>query len=591
MRELLIHAVVLGLFFSCGKESDSGKTDDLGYGRVVMATAALSDDGTYDFEGNNSNKSLVCNESFVLKAFNYLEVASAYTQKAVAKSKFDNEQTRNVVRNYNSLREDLNSTLEDWENKCVSNEKLAQVDLVYEFNLKIRTKKAASNSLIGSLESIPEYKSSLDRLLGAAAKGQTPSLNDIKNAHYYQQTLLSAERPIVQLEKERFERSMNSLVNELPEGAHQMELADFKVAYEEIIEKKLNKKIEYNKAYFSVPSKITRGKSQCLGGTKTDLLLNLEVRGEDYYDNRPVIISAPGHILPGYIAGHGDEFHLYGIETTAEGKAEVYYGNIRYIASLDENILVVDAFDYLFLNAIQHYLDEPNKAYEKLVKRIVKKYGIEKSDEMLHKALSMKSEGGVDSLGSEVFSFGVSTQASGTFQRSKFSSKSKTNASFIPAKKVLGDIQKRAAASSIETALESFKRKLARYGYLSLPASGPTGGVLGESLQLEIEVVFQEMYPLMAVGTGVYNCFDGEELYRMFFDGHSIEFLHQKKRLFKSSEKALVEDDTYFGLGPLEQGSYVNMPQGYIEEFRVYAWKASSGMSEVAPTDHVCRRD
>lgn len=622
MRELFLVVLGLSLISGCGKKSEESKSksvahDDMGYSKVVSATAALSDDGTYRFLEQNDHSSLICNEEFVNKAFVYLEVAKSYTQKAISKGKYNNEQTKDVVRHYNSLRDDLVSLLEDWSTSCVEVEALVFEDLEYKSGTKLRIREESDNSLISSLEGIADYKESLKRLLGAAKKGQTPSISDIRNVHMYQQTLLSAERPIVQWEKERFEESFVAIANSLPENAHVMEPGKFKASYEAAIEEKLNKKIQYNRAYYSVPSKILKGKTQCLGGTKTDLLLNLEVRGKDYYDLRPVVISSTGHIQPGYIAGHGDEFHLYGVETTAEGEAVVYFGNIKdiYTSSvLEEEITVIDAFDYLFFSSIQNYISKPAEAYEKLVARLAGQYGATGFEDALEniKSLSLEAPGfsrtrksgqaAKKSLAGDIFSFGNSTQKRGTFDRAVFNTSSKLDADFVSAEEILTEIirknetKRQSAQASVQTLLDKLKNKLAKFDSLSLPtAQEKKTGTISES-EL-IDAGLPHAYDISMVAVGEYNCYGGDERRedelagKIQIDEMSIRFEESDEILNRTSRKSYGTNYGYIALAPiLEDGMsghgemYEKSFYGYVESFAVeqYMYGKDETSSKVA---------
>ena len=502
---------------SCGKKDESSSTkSDYGYGKVVTQETHLNEKYQFQFGDSVSlDDSSKCDGDLLDDSLIYLDLSQSYYNKVISAGKHKNNQKLNlVVKKHNNVIDALNSILGDWEKDCSSTYELKKEKVVHASAYKGKLKdNIPSSSLLNHLEKIESYSKLKSSVLSAFNNGVTPNMKDVLSMHLYQQVVYSKERQIEAHDVEAFRHKLNLIIEKLPANINSMNLGLFKVSYESEIERRLGKAIIYNKAYYSIPSKVSSGKTQCLGGTKTDLVLNILSKGfEEYYNRRPVVILQSGHILPGYLIGHDSEWHLYGIETTASGKGEIYFGNIQELSKLDKKSIVIDAYDYLYLNAIQAYIKNPNKTVRKAIKNFAKKYNIKNIKQLLN-------EYAVDTFSaqsgkSDIFSFGSSSQERGNFQRKYIKEKSVAGTSYITQEAILKRISDGVSRQSKQTKIESIRNKLNSFGRLSIPSDGQSGGSSIAEINLD-----GEFLPIYSVRPGKYSCYEegysANELFQM----------------------------------------------------------------------------
>lgn len=575
---LPILALAIVSVISCGKKEESKKTTDYGASKVQSQKQILENKHKYSFDNSNELTNYKCSELFLDDSIVFLDLSSSYTKKVIATKKFDRNKTQAAVDDYNTLLEDLSAVVDMWDDSCEDKTELKSEKQTYKSSYKFKVNQSGiTNSLVSSLSKVEKYKEVLNRLLGAANKGQTPSLSDLKNIHLYQQVLYSKERAITSSDVLNFEDKMDSILDKLDPSIKNKSFGEFKVAYEKEIEKKLNKVIQYNRAYYSVPSKILKGKSQCLGGTKTDLLLNVKLRGSDFYQKRPVVILSSGHILPGHLVGHADEWHLFGTETTLAGKAAVYYGDIREISSLSETILVVDALDYLFVNGLQYYLSDSRAATKKIIMNFANKYKVENIKNLYSKAMKLYSSSiSTTSLNGDIFSFGSSSQTAGTFSRKKTTLKSKTGNKAISEAKLISSIKSRIRSNKLTSKISNVKSRIDKFSFLALPVNETSTSVAFE----QNSELMTNAISIYSIVSGNYTCqnYDESGVFKFFFNGQNARIVNDQHQmttdLFMHGEKEFVGrlSDSGVNVGMMLFSSNILQAfdfQGYIQNFEV----------------------
>lgn len=551
------------LIAACGDKSENKKKSDNGLSLVQAQEKVLANQHNYTFSGQEDLNSYKCNEDFLVSSMKYIDLAQSYTKKVFKADKIPSA-AQGVVDNHNILIYDMDAVMNIWDDSCEDKMTVASIRQArdYSSSLKITQFNSKSSvSLLNTLTLNDEYKNSLTRVIDAAKKGISPNFEDIITMHIHQQTLYSYERRVFQREVDSFRDELEALSNQV--GVENIEeLGAFKVAYEKQIMNNLGiNEIKYNRAYFSVPSKVKRGKSQCLGGTKTDLLLNYLVRGEEFYNYRPVVIFSPGHILPGHIVGMNDEFHLYGTETTAAGEAQVYYGNIKNITSLSEDILIADAFDYLYINAIQSYLVNKIDVQKKVFKKFASQYEIANFNDHLNSILEEKNITMSNSLKGDIMAFGNSNVTAGDKTRSKYSTSNKSNSNYLSPNQLVSRIASKTDSNS--SIIDRMRSRLSGIDYLTVP-------VRAEIDDYELEYQYtgphyvpqvSNSLPLESIVSGNYKCthnMDGEisnaqvRYGSIFFEGTDEKGEYVSMEILSTGPQATSNGTVY------EMQGYVN---------------------------------
>ncbi|MBT4793495.1 MAG: hypothetical protein HON90_18120, partial [Halobacteriovoraceae bacterium] len=521
--------------------------------------------------------------------------AQDYKQRAVKANDYDGEKTKEVVSNYNLLLNDLTEIIYKWGNttgSCDEKLVLEHKSIQYNSSLKFVVKEnSTGNKLLDSLKDFEDYDLALKRVLSSAEQGLTPNIEDIELIHLYQQALYSKEKKINQKDISKLDQKLSSIIEALGEKVKKLSLPEFKLAYENIIEAQLNKTLKYNKAYFSVPSKVFKGKTQCSGGTKTDLLLNLKLRGADYYQKRPVVIITDGHILPGFLTGHENEWHLFGVETTTSGESLVYLGDIQEISRLMETTLVIDAFDYLYINAIQAYLEEPAAALNKVFYQFAAKYGVRHAEDLLNQAKQLPIEAkGKSKFKGDVLAIGKSSQKRGTSPREPLTYKAKDDLASLTPSDVLEQIKSKLTIDKLSSKIAELRKKIKEYEYLSLPEKKSQTGMVDPEKLLADALTFNN------ISRGEYSCeaYSEEGAFPLSVKSNKLVFIMPDKSV--STFHSKTERVFYLNAGKDEQFEIILLPQGAGRadgmhgEFEVAAYEESEGGAIIIEPMGICKQ-
>jgi len=110
---------------------------------------------------------------------------------------------------------------------------------------------------------------------------------------------------------------------------------------------------------------------QCYSGT----MLNQVVwRGNPTFRNQnPVVIFEDGHILSGYMKKEEGKWHMYGVETTALGRAQIKYGATD---SISKPVRVVDAELFAIMELFKNQLSNSNDLAQEILKITAEKYDL-----------------------------------------------------------------------------------------------------------------------------------------------------------------------------------------------------------------------
>ena len=133
---------------------------------------------------------------------------------------------------------------------------------------------------------------------------------------------------------------------------------DFKVGYEKNLLALHNQEaLKYNRDYTSVFSALFANRMQCYSGTMLFSLIYARLKKSAYFDSNQVFIYEDGHVLPGYMLKMEGQWHLFGVETTLNGKAKKIYGSTSGL----QGVRVVDAHVALGIEALKDRIT--NKAF------------------------------------------------------------------------------------------------------------------------------------------------------------------------------------------------------------------------------------
>ena len=133
---------------------------------------------------------------------------------------------------------------------------------------------------------------------------------------------------------------------------------DVKVGYEKTLLALHNQQaLKYNRDETSVFSALFTNRMQCYSGTMLFNLIYARFKKSDYFDSNQVFIYEDGHVLPGYMLKVKNQWHLFGVETTLNGKAKKIYGPTSGL----KGVRVVDAHVALGIEALKNQIT--NKAF------------------------------------------------------------------------------------------------------------------------------------------------------------------------------------------------------------------------------------
>jgi hypothetical protein len=133
------------------------------------------------------------------------------------------------------------------------------------------------------------------------------------------------------------------------------------------------------------------------------------------YDHT-VVIFTRGHVLPGFIQFNKlGQMNLYGIETTADGRAVIDYGKT---SSISGEIRVLDAQQFMMVELFKNEINDFQGLYGEMLKTMAL-YGFS-TDEFKALELSASSGKTDDILNASLLGFGRSNVAAGDIVRSTF---------------------------------------------------------------------------------------------------------------------------------------------------------------------------
>lgn len=173
------------------------------------------------------------------------------------------------------------------------------------------------------------------------------------------------------------------------------------------------KEISYNRDAVTLVDLATQSKMQCYSGSAffQSVLRQLQ-SGRDFESRNYVLIYEEGHILPGYVK----EGNLIGIETTAEGRAEISYGPAKDIKGA---IKVVDAGFWVVVEIFKFRVTNTDSMAAVALNYTAKKYGIDLKNYSFTTPVGAAAKGEPDALNSSPFAFGHSNVPAGDQKRTK----------------------------------------------------------------------------------------------------------------------------------------------------------------------------
>lgn len=180
-------------------------------------------------------------------------------------------------------------------------------------------------------------------------------------------------------------------------------------------EKHAGANLIYNKSATSPLDLIDLNKMQCYSGTVFQTMVYRSGLRKQYVNKNPVVIYTAGHILPGYIAGG----ELFGVETTAAGRAKVRYG---LVSKLNSPMRIIDAEIFALSEIFKNQLKNPQDFLLNALKQTAEKYQIP-LDRLEALVAQDHSAGTVSAkslmTNSDMMSFGQSNVAAGDIVRSE----------------------------------------------------------------------------------------------------------------------------------------------------------------------------
>jgi len=196
-----------------------------------------------------------------------------------------------------------------------------------------------------------------------------------------------------------------------------MDLHEFKLNYEDNFSEMHDENdLIYNKDHVSVFSSIFENRMQCYSGTILFDVLLRDFKGSKYYGMNQVFIFESGHVLPGYFVKESGEWNLYGVETTASGRAKKIYGPAKDLSQ----VRVVDAHVAMVLDALDVVITNPQAVMVNALVKTAELYDIpvgKIESELLNPMIpfsgdmnpSQVAKNTSEYLNSSLFSFGSSS--------------------------------------------------------------------------------------------------------------------------------------------------------------------------------------
>ena len=148
---------------------------------------------------------------------------------------------------------------------------------------------------------------------------------------------------------------------------------DFKVGYEKnLLTLHKQQALKYNRDYTSVFSALFANRMQCYSGTMLFSLIYAKLKKSAYFDSNQVFIYEDGHVLPGYMLKMEDQWYLFGVETTLNGKAKKIYGPTSGL----RGVRVVDAHVALGIEALKDRITNKVFVVKTALEKTAKLYDI-----------------------------------------------------------------------------------------------------------------------------------------------------------------------------------------------------------------------
>ena len=189
----------------------------------------------------------------------------------------------------------------------------------------------------------------------------------------------------------------------------------FKFQYEELLSSRHHQGDEliYNQDFNRVVNPLYNNRVQCYSGTMLFLTLN-ELSSQTHKNK--VVIFQSGHVLPGFISIEKNKIMLYGIETTAAGKALIHFGETNKIQG---EIRVFDAHQFMLMQLLKNEISNFTEVYKQMLST-VSIYGFNTDNFKILDENNLKQRGNNNLLNLTLFGFGSSNAQSGDIIRESF---------------------------------------------------------------------------------------------------------------------------------------------------------------------------
>lgn len=299
---------------------------------------------------------------------------------------------------------------------------------------ELKERSEAKTHVITSPINVEIKEGCLDKDEGR--KSLLTRLNEGKDVPFNELTdqFISLQQKQSQGESKLSEDKLSQILKSIRTGVSRVDLHQMKVDYEKLLTLKNKKPITYNAQSKTVEEVCRLNSLNCYSGTALNQIIARKVLSRDTFNQQnPVIVYEAGHILPGYLVKEeSGDYHLYGIETTAEGPAKIDFGLAK---DLNHRLNIVDANDWLVTELFQDCIDQTNLEgmAALMIDKTAKKYGIdrEKTDP---KSAAVE--------GSSPFAFGEPKATEGNLERNHIDSVKRSDISGENTRSTIQDIQK-----------------------------------------------------------------------------------------------------------------------------------------------------
>lgn len=205
-------------------------------------------------------------------------------------------------------------------------------------------------------------------------------------------------------------------LNRLVDKAMGSNANEIKAAYELELERIVGAPVVYNRDFTSVLDISRFGKLQCYSGSILhELVIREKFLAGHFRDSNFVVIFESGHVLPGFMIQEGASFRLFGVETTASGRARIDYG---LASSLDSSVRVVDAELFALVELFKFELKDGAILANEVLKRTADRYQIARPF-LIETSNYAQQSYAADRLNWSPFGFGSPSTPSGDRTRSQ----------------------------------------------------------------------------------------------------------------------------------------------------------------------------